>query len=119
MSNAELAALTVVAFGLHLLTLTVAVWRRRPQVVARIDLIFAAAILFMLALNLRWPLPPLNGPLVGLAVLELAIATAALLAMRTAARWAMTACWAGFAWHAAMSALAVLFALTFKMNRLF
>ncbi|HLZ73493.1 hypothetical protein [Phenylobacterium sp.] len=119
MSNAELAALTVIALGLHLLALTVALWRRRPQVAARIDLIFAVAILVMLASNLRWPLPPWNGPLVGFAVLELAIAAVALSAMRTTTRWAMAGVWAGFAWHTALSALAVLFALTFKMNRLF
>ena len=60
-----------------------------PQVIARIGLIFAATILFLLAFSLRWPPQPLNVPAAGLAVLELIIAAAAINAMRSASRWAM------------------------------
>ena len=118
MNNDELILLAIVAFGLHLLGLGVAIFRRRPQVIARIGLIFAATILFLLAFTLRWPPGPLNVPAAGLALLELIVAAAAINAMRSRSRWAMAGAWAGFGLHTLMSALAVLFVLTFRINRL-
>jgi hypothetical protein len=118
MSNDELTLLAVVALVLHLLALGVAIVRRRPQVIARIGLIFAATILFLLAFTLRWPPQALNVPASVLAVLELTIAAAAINAMRNGSRWALAGAWVGFGLHTIMSALAVLFVLTFRINRL-
>ena len=118
MSNTELMALTVAAFGLHLLALVVAIRRRRPKVIARIVLIFAAAIVFLLALNLRWPLPPTDPQLLVLAVLELTIGAVAITALMRGSRWAVAGTWTAFGLHTLMSALAMLFALTFRINRL-
>jgi hypothetical protein len=118
MSNAELMVLTVAALGLHLVALAVAILRRRPKVIARIVLIFAAAIVFLLAFNLRWPLPPIDPQLLVLAVWELAIGAVAIIALLRGYRWAAAATWTAFGLHTLMSALAMLFALTFKINRL-
>jgi hypothetical protein len=118
MSNDELTLLAIVAFGLHLLALGVAIVRRRPQVIARVGLIFAATILFLLAFTLHWPPRALNVPAVVLTVLELIIAAAAINAMRSGSRRALAGAWLGFGLHTVMSALAVLFVLTFRINRL-
>ena len=118
MSNAELILLTVAALVLHLLALGVAIVRRRPKIIARIALIFSAAIVFLLAFNLRWAWPPLNAPLAVLAALELVIAATAVAAMLRGYRWAVACAWTAFGLHTLASALAVVFALTFRINRL-
>ncbi len=119
MSNTALMVLTLGAFCLHLLSLAVAVTRRRPQVLARIVLIFAAAIVFLAAFNLRWAWPPLSPPLIVLVLIELAIAAVAIAALLRRSRWTLAAAYAAFGLHTLASALAALFALTFKIDRLF
>ena len=121
MNDDALKVLALVALAMHLLALGVALIRRRPQVIARIGLIFAATILFLLAFSLHWPPRPVNMAAVVLAVLELFVAAAAINAMRRsglASRWAMVGAWAGFGLNTLLSALAVLFVLTFRINRL-
>ncbi len=122
MNNDALTVLALVALAMHLLALGVAILRRRPQVIARIALIFAATILFLLAFSLHWPPRPVNMAAAVLAVLELIVAAAAINAMRApsgwASRWAMAGAWAGFGLNTLLSALAVLFVLTFRINRL-
>ena len=119
MSNTALTVVTLAALGLHLLALIVAIRRRRPKVLARFVLIFAAATVFLVALTARSAWPPIGPAATALLLLELAIAAVAITALLRGSRWAAAVTYAAFGLHTLMSAGAVLFALTFKIDRLF
>lgn len=119
MSNSQLDVLVVAVLIVHLLVLAIASAKRRfRSAVLWLNAADAAVVLVWLAINRQWAHPPLDWPVVGLGVFDLAALTASVLAIRRV-RGALVAAWITFSGHVVISALAAVFALTFKFTRLF
>jgi hypothetical protein len=117
-SNLQLTILAVTALAAHVLALAAAVMHRGPQAAFSVNLAVAAGALIVLAMNLRWLRAPIDLPVVGLALLEVLVFVLTAWALARGYRPAVAGSWVAFALHFLASALAVVFALTFKITRL-
>ncbi|MDB5415912.1 MAG: hypothetical protein JWR10_4247 [Rubritepida sp.] len=119
MSNSTLTAATVVVLAAHLLALVLALtrWKGGGPIEA-INLAVAVGILVYQALHPLLFRPPLDEQIVALLCFALVSAAAA-----TAAWWhvpfAIWLCWIAFVLQLLASVAAVVFAMTFRITRLF
>ena len=118
MSNGQLDLLVLVLLGLHLAVLALGLMRRGRPAVLWLSGGDAAAALASLAFHPMAFRPPVDWPMVAFAAFEIAVLAVVVMAVR-GVRAAGTAVWFAFAAHLVASGLAVAFALTFKINRLF
>ncbi len=117
MTNFQLDVLVVGLLALHIAALALALARRgRPWL--WLNALVATGLLIGVALNPRAFLPPIDWQLAALAGFEIAVLIATVFALRGALP-AVIASWAVFALHLIASGLATVFALTFKITRLF
>lgn len=117
MSNLTLDVVTVGLLGLHFAAL--ALWlTRKTRLWLWLNGAVATVVLIGVAFNARAFLPPIDGQVVALALFEAAVLAAMVAALRGALAGKI-ASGAAFAIHLAVSGLAVVFALTFKITRLF
>jgi hypothetical protein len=117
-SNSQLTAIVIAVLVAHIATLAIVVLRRRN--IAPLLLLngaVALAVLAYLAMHPRWLRQPIDGQLVALAVFEALVLATAVLAARQVSV-ARICSWLMFGAHFAVSALAVAFALLFKIDRL-
>ena len=118
MSNQQLTATTLALVVAHLLAMGAALLMKRgPAPVAVLDLAVAGAVLIYLVSRPRWLQQPVDWPVAGLALFELLVLGAAILALRCSTP-AIAISWAMFAIHFLVSCAALAFALTFKITRL-
>ena len=119
MSNAELDVVVLAIFALHLGVLIQALfWRREQRPLPALNAGLAVATLLVLTARGPRYLAPADWPVIGFAAFEVAVLVCAAQAL-TGRRWAMWASRAAFGLHFVVSVLAAIFALTFKMTRLF
>jgi len=119
MSNSQLDVLVVAWFAAHLSVLIAAVvWRRARPAVIWLGGLDAACALIWLAIHPAWFRLPLDLQVLGWAGFELIALATSVLALRRM-RAAVVGAWTAFGVHGIASALAALFALTFKITRLF
>lgn len=118
MSNGELDVLVIAMLALHLGVLAAAIpWKRARPAMLWLN---GGDALFALACQIPHPrafLPPFDWQVIAFSAFEIAALTVVVMAMR-GVRYALPAAWAIFAFHLGVSALAVVFALTFKITRL-
>lgn len=120
MSNTEFKLVVAALLGVHLGALALAAARRSRSPVLWLVAADAAAILAWMAWMAWRPAAfhaPIDGPVVALAAFEALVLAAAAMTLR-GVRLAGAVVWLAFALHTLASALAVAFALTFKMTRL-
>jgi hypothetical protein len=117
MSNIQLTVVTLAVFLAHVAALAMAGRRRQACPVISLNLIVAGATLIYLVTDWRWLRPPMDRPMAGLAAFEILVLAVALLALARH-RAAVVGSWIAFGLHFVASALAVVFALTFKITRL-
>lgn len=118
MEDEWLTGLAGLALAVQLLTLPF-VWRgRRPRLLALVNLLIALSALWVLLDRPRLVAAPVDWRVLGLAAFEM---VAAVSAFALAAEWRRMA-WVGgavFGAHLLISAAALLFALVFRMPRMF
>lgn len=117
MSNTEFKLVVAALLGAHLGALALAAARRSRSPVLWLVAADAAAILAWMAWRPAAFHAPIDGPVVALAAFEALVLAAAAMTLR-GVRLAGAVVWLAFALHTLASALAVAFALTFKMTRL-
>jgi hypothetical protein len=117
MSNIQLTIVTVAVLLAHVAAVAIAVLRRQSRPALSLNLVVAGATLVYLATDWRWLRAPLDLQVAGLAAFEVLVLAVALLALARH-RAAVIGSWVAFGLHAVASALAVVFALTFRITRL-
>ena len=119
MSNGQLDALAIGLFVTHLAVLGLAIaWRPARPAVLWLNALDAACALVWLSIHPLWFRLPPDWLVLGWTVFELIALAASALALRRV-RAAVVAAWAALGLHTLAAVLAVLFALTFRMTRLF
>lgn len=117
MSNSQLTFVVVAVLAIHLLVLGEVLIRRRPAHAFGWNLALAGALLAALAFDPKWLRAPVDLQAAGLFAFEALAVLVSILALR-GYRAAMIGSWVVFALHLLASGLAVVFVLTFKINRL-
>jgi hypothetical protein len=117
-SSGQLTTFTIGVLVAHIAALTIVALRRRNiSPLLFLNGAVALAVLAYLAMHPRWLRQPIDWQLVALAVFEALVLTMAVLAARQVSI-ARICSWLMFGAHFAVSALAVAFALTFRISRL-
>jgi hypothetical protein len=117
LSNDQLKFLALAALAIHVVALTAALLRRRSGIAPLVNLPVGVLMLIALTVDLKWLRAPIDLQVVGLAVFEVLVVVAALMALRRH-RAAIIGSWVAFALHLLANGLAVAFILTFKITRL-
>lgn len=117
MSNGEFKLLVLALLAAHASVLALGLIRRGRLAAPWLTGADAAAVLAWLAFHPAGFHPPIDWPVVALAVFEALVLATAAMAVR-GVRWPSVAVWFAFALHLAAAGLAVIFAFTFKINRL-
>jgi hypothetical protein len=119
-SNSQLDVLVIALFALHLGVLASAIfWQPARPAVLWLNAADAALALAFLAMQPKYfHGPPLDWQVIAFAAFEVAVLIVVALALR-GSRVAMGLAWGALAVHLTASGLAALFALTFKITRLF
>jgi hypothetical protein len=119
MSNGQLDALAIGLLAAHLAVLGLAIaWRNARPAVIWLNAVDAACALVWLSIHPLWIRLPPDWLVLGWAVFELIALAVSALALRRV-RAAVVVAWAALGLHTLAAALAVLFALTFRITRLF
>jgi hypothetical protein len=118
MSNAQLTAMTFLILAAHIAALGAAVvFKRGPGAALGLNLVLAAVTVIWLALHPKWLNAPIDWQVAGLVAFEALVAGAAVLALRGVGP-AVGVSWTAFGLHLLASVGAVVFVLTFKIDRL-
>jgi hypothetical protein len=118
-SDQQITLAVEAALVAHILVLGFALIRREVRAPLGLNLAVAAAVLMVLATNRHWLRYPVDLQMAGLGVLEILAVGLAVLALARGYRAAIAVSWIVFGLHFLASGAAVVFVLTFKINRLF